>query len=113
MLLAVLAREAAHRAHAASPIVNLDNVNGTLSGDLLCQVATQTIITPRILRKSSAPDVMNRFTVFGTGNNISVGGDLTERTLMSSMDAEMENPGQRVFPQRPVSFRRNRIAGPS
>ena len=38
-----------------NPIVNLDNVNGTLSGDLLCQVATQTIITPRILRTSHRP----------------------------------------------------------
>ena len=84
-----------------NPVINIDNANRTIGGDLLCQAATESIITPRILRKSVAPDITNRFTIFGTGNNISVEDDLTERTLMTSMDAKMENPGERKFKQRP------------
>ena len=94
----------ASRIIAGNSIIGIDNVNGVLSGDLLCQVATQAIIAPRILGKSKAPEVTNRCTLFANGNNIRVHADLTERCLIGTMDAKMENPGQRNFPHKPVAM---------
>lgn len=68
-------------------IICLDNVNGVLSGDLLCQIVTQDTVSPRILGLSKTPVITNVFVIFANGNNIRVAGDLTRRTLWCVMDA--------------------------
>ena len=51
---------------AGSPLINIDNVNGVLSGNLICQVVTQGTVAPRILGKSETPHITNVFTIFAT-----------------------------------------------
>jgi putative DNA primase/helicase len=89
---------------AGSPIINIDNVNGILTGNLICQVVTQGTVAPRILGKSETPHITNVFTVFANGNNIRVAGDLTRRTLFCSMDAKLDTKDlqQRQFRIDPV-----------
>jgi putative DNA primase/helicase len=83
-------------------LVSVDNVSFDLRGDLLCQIATQRIIKPRILGQSSTPDCEWRGMLFITGNNVHLVGDLTRRHLISNLDARMERPELRPFKFDPV-----------
>jgi putative DNA primase/helicase len=94
----------AARLIAGSSIVCLDNVNGTLAGDLLCQAITEDIVAPRVLGKSENPNLTNRFTIFATGNNIQTKGDLNRRTICCTLDAGMETPSERPFAKDPVAI---------
>lgn len=83
-------------------IISLDNVNGELGGDLLCQMTERTMVRPRILGRSEAPEIECRAMPFATGNNLVIVGDMTRRTVMSSLDANVERPEQRHFEFSPV-----------
>jgi putative DNA primase/helicase len=85
-----------------SSLNSLDNVSCDLSGDLLGQISTQTIIKIRILGESKMPECEWKGTLFATGNNIRVTGDQVRRTLVCNLDARMENPEQRKFKFDPV-----------
>jgi Primase C terminal 2 (PriCT-2) len=84
------------------PLVSIDNVNGELGGDFLCQVIERPIVSPRILGRSENPSLVNRTTWFATGNNIRLVGDLTRRALIASLDAKLERPELRSFKADPV-----------
>ena len=60
------------------------------------------IVDLRILGTSTMPRVMNRYSLFATGNNIQLKGDVTRRAIICSLDAEMERPAERKFTARPV-----------
>jgi hypothetical protein len=45
-------------------------------------------------------------TIFATGNNLSIAGDLTRRTIMGSLDAHCERPEQRKFEFDPIAVAR-------
>jgi putative DNA primase/helicase len=90
------------KALAGQPIINIDNVNGALGGDNLCQIVERPICEIRILGSSTMPRVVNRFCVFATGNNIQLVGDMTRRALICTMDARMERPAEREFKGDPV-----------
>lgn len=79
------------------PVTCLDNVNGPLFGDFLCQLLSQTIVVPRELGKSKTPTIHNRSTIFATGNNIAIPADMVRRTLMVRLDAKHERPALRTF----------------
>jgi putative DNA primase/helicase len=99
------------KALAGHSIINIDNVNGELGGDNLCQIVERPICEIRVLGRSSMPRVVNRFCVFATGNNIQLVGDMTRRALICSMDAAMERPADRAFRGDPVrTVLRNRGA---
>lgn len=94
---------------AGSPIVCLDNCSEALSGDFLCQITERPLLKPRILGTSDLPIISNAVTVFANGNNASVVDDLVRRTLICSMDANTENPENRVFSRNPLKeVRENR-----
>lgn len=82
---------------AGHPVIALDNVNGTLKGDSLCQAVSQPIYTSRILGKSEAPSCSNRATIIATGNNLRLPDDMVRRTILCSLDAGVERPEQRTF----------------
>ncbi|WP_424813551.1 topoisomerase [Roseococcus sp. YIM B11640] len=84
------------------PICSLDNVNGELGGDLLCQAIERPIIRIRLLGKSDIFEVESRATFFATGNNLRVRGDMVRRTVVCSLDANMERPELREFKGDPV-----------
>jgi hypothetical protein len=82
---------------AGDNIVTVDNCNSELTGVLLCQALTQTLLNVRLLGKSQQVDVPNASTFFANGNNLVVAGDLTRRTLLCQLDAGVEQPELREF----------------
>lgn len=82
---------------AGQTFITIDNVNGELGGDFLCQVVERPIVQPRILGKSEAPKIENRSSCFATGNNIRLVGDMTRRVVICSLDPGMERPETREF----------------
>jgi putative DNA primase/helicase len=83
-------------------IVSLDNLSFDLESDLLCQVLTQRIVKVRVLGKSDVPECAWRGTIFVTGNNIRVLGDLVRRRLTCRLDAKVERPEFRKFTFDPI-----------
>jgi putative DNA primase/helicase len=72
---------------AGFPIASLDNVNGELGGDLLCQAIERPLIRIRPLGRSDIVEIESRATLFATGNALRGRGDMTRRTLVCDLDA--------------------------
>jgi putative DNA primase/helicase len=77
--------------------ISIDNCEAPLSGALLCQAITQGEVNIRLLGYSrNVPTAMNA-SIFATGNNLTIVGDLTRRCLLGSLDAKVERPELREF----------------
>ena len=88
---------------AGQPLISIDNVNGELGGDALCQIVERPVVEIRILGKSEQVRIEARgTTIFCTGNNIILKGDLTRRVVTATLDPEMERPELREFSGDPV-----------
>jgi hypothetical protein len=87
---------------AGYPIISLDNMNGELGGDLLCQAVERPLVLVRRLGGSDLFEIESHATLFATGNALRVLGDMTRRTLISTLDAQMERPELRTFQKKPV-----------
>ncbi|MBV8525053.1 MAG: hypothetical protein JOY71_23515, partial [Acetobacteraceae bacterium] len=87
---------------AGVPCVSIDNVNGVLASDLLCQATERPLVWVRKLGLSEMMLIESRASFFATGNALRMYGDLTRRTLPGDLDAQMERPEERVFPFNPV-----------
>jgi putative DNA primase/helicase len=88
---------------ASQSLVTIDNVNGELSGDALCQIIERPRPQVRILGKSELIDVETRgTTLFANGNNIVIVGDLCRRVVRVQLNPNMERPELRVFTGDPV-----------
>jgi putative DNA primase/helicase len=85
-----------------SSMTSLDNLSHDIEGDLLAQMVTQTLIKVRVLGRSETPECEWRGTLFATGNNIRVVGDMARRTLVCRLDAKMERPELRKFKFDPI-----------
>ena len=85
------------------PIASLDNVNGELGGDLLCQAIERPLIRIRRLGASDIVEIESRATLFATGNALRVRGDMTRRTVVADLDAGLERPELRLFQFDPVA----------
>jgi putative DNA primase/helicase len=83
-------------------LVSIDNVNGMLGGDLLCQMITAPTVEVRVLGLSKTITCDNRMTLFANGNNIKLIGDLVRRVVRCEMDADMERPEIRKFKGNPI-----------
>jgi len=83
------------------PIVSIDNVNGRLGGDQLCQLIERPVVSVRPLGVSKLVRIESRATTFATGNNILLVGDMTRRTILCSLDPNMERPELRQFKSDP------------
>ena len=89
---------------AGRPLITIDNVNGTLMSDALCQIIERPRPLVRILGKSELIEVETRgTTLFANGNNISVFGDLCRRVVRTRLDPRMENPELKTFKGNPVA----------
>ena len=82
---------------AGVPLMNLDNVERPIGGDLLCSMLTERECSPRILGKSESPSVPCNLTLFATGNNLQFAGDMVRRVLICRLDPGVERPDARVF----------------
>jgi putative DNA primase/helicase len=89
---------------AAFPVVCLDNVNGELGGDLLCQAIERPVVQVRPLGGSDIIEIESRATIFATGNALRVRGDMTRRSLIANLDAGVERPELREFEFDPVEM---------
>jgi hypothetical protein len=88
---------------ASQSLITIDNVNGELSGDALCQIIERPRPQVRILGKSELIDVETRgTTLFANGNNIVIVGDLCRRVIRVQLDPNMEQPELREFTGNPV-----------
>lgn len=85
-------------------IISIDNVNGDLGGDLLCQMVERPIVSVRPLGSSSLVKIENRACVFATGNNIHLVGDMTRRVIICALDPKMERPELRKFKSDPFAM---------
>lgn len=83
-------------------IISIDNVNGDLGGDFLCQMIERPIVEPRVLGSSKLMRIESRATTFATGNNIHLVGDMTRRVVLCSLDPNMERPELRQFKKSPM-----------
>jgi putative DNA primase/helicase len=84
-------------------MISLDNLSFDLESDLLCQILTQRIVKVRVLGKSEVPECEWRGTIFATGNNVRVLGDLVRRALTCNLDAKVERPEMREFSFNPIA----------
>lgn len=88
---------------AGYPIIAIDNCNGVLTGDFLAQVTERPLLQIRPLGTSTIFRITNTFTVFANGNNIAVAADLVRRTVLVTLDADMEHPEERKFTGNPIA----------
>lgn len=86
-----------------TPLISIDNVNGELAGDALCQIVERTLVQVRILGQSRVVTVPVRTVVLATGNNITLRGDLVRRALACRLDAGLERPELRQFSGKPMA----------
>ena len=89
---------------AGYPIVSIDNCNGELGGDLICQAVERPLIRIRPLGKSDIVEIESSVTMFATGNNLRVRGDMVRRSLVAELDPQMERPELREFAHDPVQI---------
>lgn len=85
-----------------APLISIDNLSDNLEGDLLCQMTEQPLVRTRILGKSETPECEWRGTMFATGNNVTLQGDMTRRGLICNLDADVEQPEARKFDFDPI-----------
>lgn len=88
---------------AGVPVAVLDNVNGKLEGDVICQICDRPEVNVRILGVSKKVDIENGMCMFANGNNLTVVGDLVRRTITCHLDAQMENPESKVYHGDPIA----------
>lgn len=96
---------------AGDQMLNLDNVERPLGGDLLCQVLSQPVLKTRPLGGSAMVDVPTHTIIAATGNNLSIQGDLKRRVTMIRMDAKLERPELRAFEGEPHLDKMLRLRG--
>jgi putative DNA primase/helicase len=89
---------------AGQAIISIDNVNGELGGDFLCQMIERPLVAVRPLGGSTIVQIESRASSFATGNNIRLVGDMTRRVVLCSLDPDMERPETRTFSSNPFEM---------
>jgi phage gp37-like protein len=88
---------------AGQPLISIDNITGELGGDALCQLIERPVVDVRILGRSESIRVEARgTTLFATGNNFVILGDVCRRSITTNLDAGVERPELRRFDFDPV-----------
>lgn len=89
----------------ADQVISIDNCNGEIGGDFLCQLVERPICTARIMGGNDADHmrrIENRATVFANGNGLTPRADIVRRTLLATLDADSEKPYEREFRDDPL-----------
>jgi len=85
------------------PLVSIDNVNGMLRSDLLCQALTAPAVLARPLGVSKKSEMPNTAVWLSNGNNLTLAGDLARRAILCRLDPRCERPEERNFDFDPVA----------
>ena len=91
---------------AGDVVVSIDNCEHELQSVFLCQALTQQKLNIRVLGMSKNVETPVTATVFATGNNLTIAGDLTRRALLCALDARCEHPERRSFEFDPIAVAR-------
>lgn len=90
---------------AGQPLISIDNISKELGGDALCQIIERPVVDIRILGRSERVRIEARgTTLFATGNNFVIVGDVCRRVIITNLDPEMERPELRQFKFDPVEM---------
>jgi hypothetical protein len=85
------------------PLISVDNISGELGGDALCQAIERPVVDIRILGRSENVRVEAKgTTLFATGNNFIIVGDVCRRVIIANLDPQLEQPELRQFEFDPV-----------
>jgi hypothetical protein len=85
------------------PLISIDNISGELGGDALCQIIERPMVDIRILGSSESVRIEARGTsLFATGNNFVIVGDVCRRVISAALDPAVERPEFREFKGDPV-----------
>ncbi|MCY7342093.1 MAG: hypothetical protein LH603_09675 [Pseudonocardia sp.] len=79
-----------------APVVQFDNVSGTLRSSRLAALLTSREYSGRILGSTNGVDMVNDRLWTLTGNNVNLGGDLVRRTLWCTIDPGCPDPQLRT-----------------
>jgi putative DNA primase/helicase len=85
-----------------STLIAIDNVSTSLGGDKLCMAVERPRVRVRRLGVSDAFEIENRAVIFATGNNLTLSGDITRRSLIANLDPGQERPELRQFAGKPT-----------
>jgi putative DNA primase/helicase len=85
-----------------SSIIAIDNITTDFGGDKICQAVERPLASVRRLGQSDRFEVENRATVFATGNNLVLKGDITRRALVAVLDPRVDRPELRQFRRKPT-----------
>ncbi len=77
--------------------INLDNWTRPIGGESMNALLTTGEWSDRVLGRSETVSLPARLTLAATGNNLSVRGDMTRRSLLIQLDAGVERPELRTF----------------
>jgi putative DNA primase/helicase len=83
-------------------MISMDNLENDLNDIVLNQMLTQPTVSVRVLSKSEIVKCEWRGTIFATGNNVQLVGDLIRRGLTCHLNAKMESPEKRQFKWDPI-----------
>jgi putative DNA primase/helicase len=87
-----------------SAIIAIDNVSTEFGGDKICQAIERPLLSVRRLGSSDPIEVINRSAILANGNNITLKGDITRRSLLANLDPKMERPEHRQFKHSPIEM---------
>jgi hypothetical protein len=82
---------------AGDAAIAVDNCEHPLQSTFLCQALTQQSLNIRVLGVSKNIETPVNAAIYATGNNLTIVGDLTRRTLICGLDAHCERPELRTF----------------
>jgi hypothetical protein len=88
---------------AGDPVIWIDNISRPLGGiDLLDSAITESVAKVRILGVSETRECPCRALLLGTGNNITLKGDMPRRVLVCRIESDVEKPEEKKFGFDPV-----------
>ena len=76
---------------------HIDNCERALVGDFLCSMLTQEVVQARVHGYSERRVLPSTALVLASGNNLTCVGDVSRRTVLCRLDAEVERPDTRAF----------------
>ena len=85
-------------------LISIDNLNGELAGEALCQLIERPVVELRVLGQSKMSTIETRRFITANGNNIRVVDDVARRTVVIMLDANNERPETRQFEKRPFDI---------
>jgi hypothetical protein len=91
-----------------SPIIAMDNCELPLEGVLLNQTLTQQRVELRILGLSKIIVAQTMAVFTATGNNLTIKGDLTRRSVVGRLDPKVAQPELRDFAYDPIADAKSR-----